>query len=134
MHPGAEWRSEEIFTTRRHHRGRPHHGVGLPPLHPQDTGHRRGRRLVSKQYIYHTVNRLLSFLSSGHLGHLGHLGHFGHLGYLGHLGHLGHRGHLGHLGHIGHLCQRLGHSVILLNIATNNTTLGSTSLIRRQIE
>ena len=27
-------------------------------------GHRRGRRLVSKQYIYHTVNRFPSFLSS----------------------------------------------------------------------
>ena len=28
--------------------------------------------------IYHTVNRLRSFLSSSHLGQLGHLSHFGH--------------------------------------------------------
>ena len=31
---------------------------------------------------YHTVNRLRSFLSSGHLGHLGHLVHLVHLGHL----------------------------------------------------
>ena len=35
--------------------------------------------------IYHTVNRLLSFLSSSHLGHLGHFGHFGHLVHSGFL-------------------------------------------------
>ena len=29
--------------------------------------------------LYHTVNRLRSFLSSGHLGHLGHSGYSGHL-------------------------------------------------------
>ena len=31
--------------------------------------------------IYHTVNRLRSFLSSGHSGHLSHSGHSGHSGH-----------------------------------------------------
>ena len=42
--------------------------------------------------IYHTVNRLRSFLSLGHSGYLilfDHFGHFGHLGYSGHSDHLG---------------------------------------------
>ena len=37
--------------------------------------------------IYHTVNRLRSFLSSSHSGHSGHSGHLGNLGHSSHLGH-----------------------------------------------
>ena len=47
------------------------------------------RSQVSKIYIckiYHTVNRLQSFLSSGHLGYSGYLSYSGHLGHLGHFG------------------------------------------------
>ena len=59
--------------------------------------------------IYHTVNRLRSLLSSGHLGDLGdwlsescHLGRFKHLFHLGHLGQLGQL-----LGQLCHLCNLL---------------------------
>ena len=48
--------------------------------------------------MYHKVNRLRSFLSSGHSGYSGHLGHSGHSGQFGPSGHLGHSGHSGHLG------------------------------------
>ena len=47
------------------------------------------------KYVYHTVNRLRSFLSSSHSGHSGHFGHWGHLGHLGNSGHSVHSGHSG---------------------------------------
>ena len=58
---------------------------------------RKGRNLSHNFYykIYHTVNRLRSFLSSSHSGHSGHFGHWGHLGHLGNSGHSVHSGHSG---------------------------------------
>ena len=72
------------------------------------------RKKTFIEKIYHTVNRLRSFLSSSHFGHLGQSGHLGHLGLscLSHLlclscllsllGLSCHSGHSNHFSHLGH--------------------------------
>ena len=77
-----------------------------------------GATVCTTMEMHHTVNRLLSLLSSGHLGHQGHISHIGHLGHLGHLGHQGL-----------HFMKSTSHNSFVFN---RRTTSGSTGLLRRQ--